>query len=244
MAGSGAAGARRVNDVPIDHGVPAMSRRAKQGVPLDVAVFSIRILEFLAVLITGAIAVAIIRDTLMADTAVLYTRVVIVAAIAYGVLGESLGCYDVDAQFSLRRAWQRVATTWVTVALFMITLGFLLKSSEVISRAWALGWFAAGGATLLVLRAGSTLWVRRLKRRGTFDQRVAIFGAGPQGLRFAEYVQQHDRLTISLIGLFDDRRDGRVPAMGRMSMRPWMERTWTSGELPTREKPSSSMMNM
>jgi len=48
--------------------------------------------------------------------------------------------------------------------------------------------------------------------RGTFNQRVAIFGTGPQGLRFADYVMRHDRLTISLIGLFDDRRDARLPA--------------------------------
>jgi len=54
--------------------------------------------------------------------------------------------------------------------------------------------------------------VRRLKTRGTFNQRVAIFGAGPQGARFADYVQTHDRLTITLVGFFDDRRDGRIPA--------------------------------
>ena len=75
------------------------------------------------------------------------------AAIAYGVLAESLGCYDIDAQFSLRRAWQRVFTTWLTVALFMITLGFLLKSSDVVSRAWALGWFGGGAVVLLGCRA-------------------------------------------------------------------------------------------
>nr|WP_310525382.1 undecaprenyl-phosphate glucose phosphotransferase [Polymorphobacter sp.] len=203
-----------MNDLQRDHGLVTGTPQAvdKAGVPLDLAVFGVRLLEFLAVLVTGAIAVAFVRESLMPDVVALYTRVVIIAAIAYGVLGESLGCYDVDAQFSLRRAWRRVATTWVTTALFMITLGFLLKSSDVISRGWALGWFIFGGTLLLALRAAATLWVRRLKRRGTFDQRIAIFGAGAQGERFADYVQNHDRLTISLIGFFDDRRDGRVPS--------------------------------
>ncbi len=204
-----------MNDIRLDQRPPVTSqadKADKPGVPLDIAVFCVRLLEFLAVVVSGALATALVRDTLTTDTAGLYSRVVIVAAIAYGVLGESLGCYDVDAQFSLRRAWQRVATTWVMVALFMITLGFLLKSSEVVSRGWALGWFAGGGALLLGLRAASTLWVRRLKNQGTFNQRVAIFGAGVQGARFADYVQAHDRLTISLVGFFDDRRDGRVPA--------------------------------
>lgn len=202
-----------VNEMRIKPLVAARSASDKPGVPLDLAIFCVRVLEFLAVLASGAIAIAFVGDTLTSEEIIVYRRVVFVAAIAYVVLAESLGCYDIDAQFSLRRAWQRVATTWVTVALFMITLGFLLKSSDAVSRGWALGWFAAGGVALLALRAGSTLWVRRLKNQGTFNQRVAIFGAGAQGARFADYVQSHDRLTISLIGFFDDRRDGRVPTM-------------------------------
>ncbi len=180
--------------------------------PLDFAIFLVRFIEFLAVIATGAVAVMVARDTIGDAAIANYSRVVFVAAIAFGVLAEMLGCYDIDAQFSLRRAWQRIVTAWITVALFLITLGFLLKSSESISRGWALGWFAGGGMTLLALRLISTLWVRRLKSRGTFNQRVAIFGAGVQGERFAEYVLNHDRLTISLIGFFDDRRDGRVAA--------------------------------
>ncbi len=184
---------------------------SKPGLPLDVAIFFVRLAEFLCVLISGFIAVGLTQTTLTLEDITIYHRVVVVAAIAYAVFSESLGAYDVDAQFSLRRGWQRVATAWVAASLFMITLGFLLKSSDAVSRGWALGWFLAGGGALLLLRAASAIGVRRLKARGTFNQRVAIFGAGPQGTRFADYVQSHDRLTITLVGFFDDRRDGRVP---------------------------------
>ncbi len=184
----------------------------KPGVPLDFAVFCVRLVEFVAILLSGFVASLMSESIDMPGDVAVHQRVVVIAALAYAVLSESFGSYDLDAQFSLRRAWQRVAASWFAVALFMVTLGFLLKSSDAVSRGWALGWFLAGGGTLLGLRAASTLWVRRLKRRGTFNQRVAIFGAGPQGQRFAEYVQSHERLTISLIGFFDDRRDGRVPA--------------------------------
>ncbi|MFZ4110986.1 MAG: undecaprenyl-phosphate glucose phosphotransferase [Polymorphobacter sp.] len=203
---------QNVNDLHFRVETGAVNAVGKAGVPLDFAIFIVRIVELLAVLASGAAAVSLVRDTLSDEAVAVYARVVFVAAIAFGVLAEMLGCYDVDAQFSLRRAWQRVTTSWVTVALLLITLGFLLKSSEAVSRGWALGWFAAGGLSLLVLRSVSTLWVRRLKSRGTFNQRVAIFGAGVQGQRFAKYVQTHDRLTISLIGFFDDRRDGRISA--------------------------------
>lgn len=213
-----------MNEVRFNHPVAEQAAPSKPGVPLDVAIFFIRLLEFFTVLGSGLLAIGLFEQTLAADSGTTYTRVVFVAAIAYGVLAESLGCYDIDAQFSLRRAWQRVFTTWLTVALFMITLGFLLKSSDVVSRAWALGWFAGGAVALLGVRAASTFWVRRLKNRGTFNQRVAIFGAGQQGARFATYVQQHDRLTITLVGFFDDRADGRVapvtsnvPVLGNLS---------------------------
>jgi Undecaprenyl-phosphate glucose phosphotransferase len=213
-----------VNDLRFRPEASPATAAGKPGVPLDLAIFIVRLIEFLAVLATGVAAIAIVSDTLGNDAIAIYSRVVFVAAIAFGVLAEMLGCYDVDAQFSLRRAWQRIATSWITVALFLITLGFLLKTSESVSRGWALGWFTGGGLTLLALRLVSTLWVRRLKTRGTFNQRVAIFGAGVQGERFAEYVQAHDRLTISLIGFFDDRRDGRVlasaanvPVLGNLS---------------------------
>ena len=191
--------------------IPA-SPPTKAGVPLDLAIFGVRFSEFLFVIVSGIVATMIWLPVLEPGEVGTYQRVVIVTAIAYAVLGETIGCYDIDAQFSLRIAWQRVGTAWVTAALFMITLGFLLRSSDAVSRGWAIGWFAAGGAALLLIRAAGTLWIRRLKRRGTFNQRVAIFGAGAQGTRLAHYIQTHDRLTITIVGFFDDRRDGRVPA--------------------------------
>ena len=89
----------------------------KPGVPLDFAIFIVRLVELGAVLATGAFAVAIVRDTLNDEAVAIYARVVFLATIAFGVLAEMLGCYDIDAQFSLRRAWQRITTSWITVAL-------------------------------------------------------------------------------------------------------------------------------
>ncbi|MGL4543198.1 MAG: undecaprenyl-phosphate glucose phosphotransferase [Polymorphobacter sp.] len=140
-----------------------------------------------------------------------YNRVIFIAALAFSVLSETIGSYDIDAQFSLRQAWQRVFSAWLITALFMLTLAFLLRASDSVPREWALVWFVGGGAMLLGTRVGMTVWVRRLKKQGTFNQRVAIFGAGPQGIRLAQYIQTHDKLTISIVGFFDDRRDGRVP---------------------------------
>ena len=185
--------------------------RVKPGLPLDIAVWTVRTVEFAVVLLSGLVTTGYFADSFGSLDIASYHRIVALAAVAFAVLAETIGCYDIDAQFSLRQAWQRVATSWVAAALFMVTLGFLLKASEEVSRAWSLTWFVSGGLLLLTVRVAMTIWVRRLKRRGTFNQRVAIFGAGPQGARLAAYIQSHDRLTISLMGFFDDRRDGRIP---------------------------------
>ena len=163
------------------------------------------------VVASGLLAIGWFLTPQSPDDVAGYHRVVALAALSFAVLAETVGCYDIDAQFSLRRAWQRVLSSWVAAALFMLTLGFLLKASDEVSRAWVIGWFGVGGGALLTARGLMTVWVRRMKSRGTFDQRVAIFGAGPQGARLAHYIQSHDKLTISLVGFYDDRRDGRVP---------------------------------
>ena len=184
--------------------------RGRTGLPLDIVTWTVRSVEFIVVLVTGLAASAYFEPSFGGDDIATYHRIVALAGVSFAVLAETIGCYDIDAQFSLRKAWQRVATSWVATLLFMLTLGFLLKASDNISRIWTLGWFVGGGVMLLAVRGAMTIWVRRLKRQGIFDQRVVIFGAGPQGLRLANYIQTHDKLTIRLLGFFDDRRDGRV----------------------------------
>lgn len=189
---------------------PGLLRGDRPGVPLELAVMILRILECFLVVVTGFLTILVLIDPARGLDPAVYGRVVLLGAIVFAALGETLGCYDLDAQFSLRTVWRRLAGSWVMTALFLITLGFLLKASDDISRGWSLAWFVGGGVALLLTRAGATVWVRRLKNRGTFNQRVAIFGASVQGERFANYVLNNSRLTISLVGFFDDRTDSRV----------------------------------
>jgi Undecaprenyl-phosphate glucose phosphotransferase len=186
------------------------ARTPGPGLPLEFAVNLLRVLEILMVIGSGLLVSHLLNEPRVLGSEALL-RVVLLAGIVFAALSESMGCYDLDAQFSLRKIWRRIAGSWLMTGVFMLTLGFLLKASEDVSRAWALSWLGGGGAGLLLLRAGGTIWVRQLKNRGTFNQRVAIFGVTPQGERFANYVQKNSRLTITLVGIFDDRRDGRVP---------------------------------
>lgn len=201
-----------MNEMRFDTQSAGHESTSRPGVPLDLVIWTVRFVEFLTVMFSGTLATAWWFGVDTASVAPSYDRIVFIAAVAFSLLSETIGSYDIDAQFSLRQAWQRVFTAWLVTALFMLTLAFMLRSSDAVSREWALAWFTGGGLMLMGTRVGMTIWVRRLKKQGTFNQRVAIFGAGPQGVRLAQYIQTHDKLTISIIGFFDDRRDGRVPA--------------------------------
>lgn len=184
---------------------------SRRGVPLGIAIMLGRVLEFVTLAAIGYGLIALNADTL-GGTLEDHSRVVLFGSVAFAVFAESLGAYDIDAQFSVRKGWNRVFMAWMMAALFLVTMGYLLKASDQVSRAWALTWLVSGAVMLCISRAVGVIGIRRLKNRGTFNERVAIFGTGEQGLRFARYVQTHDRLTMSLIGMFDDRTPERMPS--------------------------------
>jgi Undecaprenyl-phosphate glucose phosphotransferase len=178
---------------------------------LEVGILLLRGLEMLSVGATAWISGAIALDFVPVGLARSYSNAALIACLFYAALAEVTGCYDIDTRFSVRTAWARVMTAWLSTGMFLMTLGFLLKVSGDFSRGWALTWFALGGGVLLAIRAGGTVWLRRLKKRGVFNHRVAIFGAGSQGDRLAKYILGNEKLTIDLVGFFDDRLPERLP---------------------------------
>ncbi|MBS0505303.1 MAG: undecaprenyl-phosphate glucose phosphotransferase [Proteobacteria bacterium] len=184
---------------------------SRSPVLLEVAILILRAAEMISVVATAWIAAALVLDFIPDRMAQAYGNAALIAGLFYAALAEVTGCYDIDTRFSVRTGWARVMTAWLSTGMFLMTLGFLLKVSEDFSRGWAIAWFAAGGIALLVLRAGGTAWMRRLKQRGVFNHRVAIFGAGSQGDRLAKYILGNEKLTIDLVGFFDDRLPERLP---------------------------------
>lgn len=178
---------------------------------LDVTTFLLRAAEIIVVASSALILILTVFGPIPDGMAASYVNAALIAAVFFGGLAEITGCYDVDIRFSVRQAWGRVLTAWLATGMFMLTLGFLLKRSEDFSRGWGIGWFALGAIGLLVVRAVGTGWMRRMKRQGVFNQRVAIFGAASQGDRLANYILGNDKLTIDLVGFFDDRTPDRLP---------------------------------
>jgi len=178
---------------------------------LDLVTLGLRVVELTLVAVTCFVAMGVALDLVPSRMAASYSNAALIGALFYAGLAEITGAYDIDARFSVRQGWARVVTAWVATGMFLMTLGFLLKVSEDFSRGWALAWLVIGGGSLLAARTGGTFWLRRLKRRGVLNHRVAIFGAGSQGDRLAKYILGNEKLTIDLVGFFDDRTPERLP---------------------------------
>ncbi len=194
---------------------PAFTPQPAPGssVPIDFVVFLVRVVEFLTVIGAGVVALSLWAEQVPSEDVAIYGRSMLGGALIFALVAEIMGSYDVDCHFSLRNAWQRVLSSWAVTGLFLVTVGFLLKVPEAFSRGWALTWFVTAAIMLAGTRAAMTMWIRRLKGQGVFNSRVAIFGAAAQGQRLAQYIRGNNKLTISLVGFFDDRRDGRVPVL-------------------------------
>lgn len=180
-------------------------------VMLDIVTLLLRIAELVVVACACFVATAVALDFVPPSMVDSYGNAALVGALLYAGLSEVAGAYDIDARFSVRQGWTRVCTAWIATSMFLMTMGFMLKVSEDFSRGWALTWFLGGGGALIATRGIGTIWLRRLKQRGVLNHRVAIFGAGSQGDRLAKYILGNDKLTIDLVGFFDDRMPERLP---------------------------------
>ena len=175
----------------------------------EAMILGIRVVEMLALIATSfAILNALDVPTLTETTN--YVRATLLGVCFYALLSEMIGVYDVEVRFSVRKAWGRLLVAWGFTAIFLLVVSFLLKVSEDYSRGWAVGWLVGGAAAVCLVRACGVAYTLKLKRHGYFDQRVAIFGAGPQGDRMARYIVGDPRLTIKLVAFYDDRDSDRL----------------------------------
>mgnify|MGYP002078344801 CR=1 FL=1 len=191
---------------------PLELEHARAPLLLDLTAIFMRVMEPVTLMVAAIIMQIMLAERIADSAGPIYFRAGLLAAIFYAGVAEAIGAYDMDVRFSVRRASGRVLTALFATAMFVMTVAFFLKVSEEYSRLWAVSWFALGGGVLCLGRTGLTWWMQGKKREGLFNLRVAIFGTGEQGRRLAHYIQSNERLTIDLVGFFDDRDPARVGA--------------------------------
>ncbi|MFS0771909.1 undecaprenyl-phosphate glucose phosphotransferase [Sphingomonas sp. 1P08PE] len=190
-------------------GPPIQDRRAaRRPAMMELAGLFSRFVEGGAVVVVGLVGIWLSYSVFELRPIEDYVRVAWLSTIAYALVAELTGCYDVDARFTLRIGWTRVLTAWLGACVAMLTLAFFLKASGTFSRGWTVFWFLSVSGGLVIVRGGTTLMLRSAKRRGVFNQRVAILGSNVQGKRLAHYIADNGLFTIDLVGCYDDHVSG------------------------------------
>jgi len=134
-------------------------------------------------------------------------------------------CKLYDPQRIIARPYdvQRLLLAGVVLVLVTLAAGYLTKTSSLYSRSWLAMWAVGGLALLLVLRVVLALRLARWQADGWLTRRVAVVGAGPEGQALIAHRSRNPDPSISLVGVFDDRRDrvpknlGEVPVRGNLA---------------------------
>lgn len=143
-----------------------------------------------------------------------YTLLAAFAAIIFYLSAEAVHLYDDRRSHALRFDLRNLVTAWTTTAVVVLFLGYVLKVSDLYSRAALITWFllvpTVLGSWQAVVRTGLT----KARTLGYNARRVAIVGASEQGIQVARAVMGAPWMGLRLIGIFDDRAPvpGRIPA--------------------------------
>jgi Undecaprenyl-phosphate glucose phosphotransferase len=136
---------------------------------------------------------------------------------------QAADIYQVQAFRGYEKQYMRLASAWSLVFLLLIGVSFFAKLGEQFSRVWLGSFYVVGVVTLIIFRRVLFLLVRRWTQKGYLTLRTVIVGGGEAGASVIHELKRQKNLGIQIIGVFDDRSDGRSgsevagePKLGRV----------------------------
>ncbi|MFO1033046.1 MAG: undecaprenyl-phosphate glucose phosphotransferase [Hyphomicrobiales bacterium] len=175
------------------------------------------------ILLTEAVAIALAAlgtlalypGMLYAEPFANYASIIAAMTLAFPLAAQAAGLYHLDAILSPPRSAPKLVSLWLLLlaAIAMATVAF--KTGDSLSRGWLITWGIAGLGWMLLVRSGIAALSRRLNANGQFNRRAVIVGGGAEADMVIETLQKSGDTGITLLGMFDDRRDDRSPDVTR-----------------------------
>ena len=132
----------------------------------------------------------------------------VLAGLIYALVGHKLDLQSTADIVGLRfRAGGVVAAASLSF-LLLLSLFYLLKISDQVSRGWLSTWYLLAVAGVLMVRGGILLWARVLRAERRLLQRIAIYGSADLAHKVFSRLLEADR-TIETCGFFTDDDDIR-----------------------------------
>lgn len=139
----------------------------------------------------------------------------IVSAVALGAV-LLLSANLVSGNYAFARLWRfrdqagRLTVAWIAVICVLAALAYLTKTTGLFPQAWAVSWFFAALAGLLLARLFAASRAAAWYRDGRLARRIAVVGAGEKGSKLVWYLQSLPTQEVTVVGIYDD-RTRRVP---------------------------------
>lgn len=142
-----------------------------------------------------------------------YVTTCAASAVFAGLLFQISDAYQVPALRSVLRTMPRLIICWTITFAIMALAAFFLKVGDQFSRVWFGTWYLSGLVFLLVGRNFIAYAIRRWARNGTMERRAVIIGGGKPAEHLIRALEQQPDNDVRICGIFDDRKDGRSPAI-------------------------------
>ncbi|MEA2991367.1 MAG: hypothetical protein QOD40_287 [Alphaproteobacteria bacterium] len=136
----------------------------------------------------------------------------IAAIAALGVLAFQTGdIYHVPAFRSRAGQYARLVSAWTVVFLLVSAVSFFGKLNDLVSRVWLIAFFIIGMVALVGFRIALSGLIQHWTRQGRLTRRTVVVGGGELGEQLVGQFKAQRDSDVHIIGLFDDRNDGRSP---------------------------------
>ncbi len=141
----------------------------------------------------------------------LYLPLTLGAVLVANVLFNAAQTHRIASYRTLIEQVGRVLAAWSAVFVMLLVGAFLFKATDMVSRVWLVGWYAAGAAALVIFRVSLRSLVWQWTNEGRLKRRTVIVGGGRDAEVLIEQIRKGAANDINLFGLFDDRVDDRSP---------------------------------
>ncbi len=135
-----------------------------------------------------------------------YLVAIAIAAILMANYAHFARIYSLAALRRVLAGYGALATAWFGVAITLVAIAYLTKSSDLFSRLWFVIWIALALTALFLLRLAIADQVRTWMHEGKLTRNLVIVGAGEYGERLMQRLALHPDPSLRVLGLFDDRR--------------------------------------
>lgn len=178
--------------------------KAAPRVSLEIVAGVLRGIDSLAAVAAGLAALVLATPDLPMPVSY-YVLVSLFGALAVVNLMHLCGAYRVESLHRLNGALGRVMLAWL-IAAAIVTGALLVSGASVeTNTTWLALWLVFGLAPPLLSRAVCAVCIDHWRQNQKVQQRVAILGGGPLGLRLLRRLNAQNDANVIVTGVYDDR---------------------------------------